>query len=1217
MRKLLSFFALLLCVATMAQITEPTRTAVFTMGENGSQYYRIPALVETADGTLVAIADQRGSALGDLPNIISIVSKRSTNGGQTWEDMVTIAQGNSATGTTYGDAAAVYDEQTGKIITIFVGNENYGANCVGLWASNSTYPLRLYQSESSNGGQSWTTPEDITESIYNAIYGSRNSWIGGFAGSGSAVQLKKGTNAGRLMFVIAARQNSTWGGNCSNYAVYSDDNGATWNVSSAACTSGDEAKIVELENGDLLMSIKNRKDDSSNGSGYRLMARSTNQGKTWTTATVNNNLMDPACNGDVVSVTYNGTYYLMHSLPGSTTTRENVTVYLSADGGETWPIKRVIYEGYSAYSSLEVLNDGTVGILVEEGKWDGNIAGEDGFNIAYYNFNMDWLTEKVKYTASVSANTGGSATINGGTANVTIEDGSTVTLAATPSTGYTFKNWTVNGSVVSTENPYVATVTGNTQYVANFQDENALDYCTWNGNSSHSSRYLSSFTIADNNANSAQVTSIQSLRSAVYADKTAVTLTTTAGATLSFSSMAWNGEWMHGYVFIDYDNDGVFNQTVNATDTTNGELVSYNFYSSSGSSYGTNSKGTTVQNNCGVNNSNMPSWTLPTNLANGTYRLRFKIYWINTDPCVSTASGNDIATNGGCIVDMTLKIADAPSASEPSATTLALIETAYELLEGVGVGYPADAPRQTLRTAIATAEANPNAAAAGPLQTAIDNYYATTDIVMPVDGATYVLIGKGNTTASDKYLYNNSGTLSIASYTEGTTVLPESARFVCEVVDGEYKYMFRTIDGNYYMAFPSPGKNWLYNKSTTGLEATASNLTKFDVRKIVRTTRVQKDTKDMFGQIYFFGFRGNDGSTTGNAMYGSMIVKNGAWDGAGEPYSDTTPQSSAFMIVEVAPSPSETEPSATTLALIETAKSILDEVGVGFPADAPRQTLRAAIEVAEANPIASAAAPLQTAITAYYNSEDIVKPTAGCSYAMVMALTPTSLYYIYNNNGTLALSPYTLGNDFPENSLFTYRISGDKALLQSVTDSKYMAIPQPNVSWLQNNSTAGIESTVTIVSQFEVNKLVSGVNANVTATPEQLFGMVYLSGSRGYRTDNSNSEPGVIIMNSSAGFDKSNNPYCNGAFSSAIRMVEVIDATVDIEKPIVSTKPTLSIFGTEGSIRINNYSGSIKVVNILGQIVKEMNVSNNAQIKIAKGIYFVVTNEKATKVVVK
>lgn len=402
MRKVLSFFVMLLVsiiTTTSFAQDELTGVPVFTMGESGSQYYRIPAIVETANGTLVAIADQRGSALGDLPNIISIVAKTSTDKGATWNSMVTIAQASATAGTTYGDAVAVYDEETGKIITVFVGNENYGTNCVGLWASNSTYPLRLYKSESSDNGASWTTPVDITESIYNAVYGSRTSWVGGFAGSGSAVQLKKGDKAGRLMFVVALRQNSTWGGNCSNYAVYSDDNGATWQVSTAACTSGDEAKVVELENGDLLMSIKNRKDDSSNGSGYRLMAKSTDQGATWTTAEVNNNLMDPACNGDVVSIEYDGQYYLLHSLPASTSTRENVTVYASLDGGETWPISRKIYNGYSAYSSLEVLNDGTIGILVEEGKWDSALPGDDGFNIGYYNFTMDWLMATTNFDA--------------------------------------------------------------------------------------------------------------------------------------------------------------------------------------------------------------------------------------------------------------------------------------------------------------------------------------------------------------------------------------------------------------------------------------------------------------------------------------------------------------------------------------------------------------------------------------------------------------------------------------------------------------------------------------------------------------------------------------------------------------------------------------------------------------------------------------------------
>lgn len=409
MRKVLSFFVMLLVsilTTTSFAQDELTRVPVFTMGESGSQYYRIPAMVETANGTLVAIADQRGSALGDLPNIISIVAKTSTDKGATWNNMVTIAQGNSSAGTTYGDAAAVYDEETGKVIAIFVGNENYGSNTVGLWASNSSYPLRLYKSESSDNGASWTAPVDISSSIYNGIYGSSYNWIGMFAGSGSALQLKKGTNAGRLMFVVAARNNSTWGGTMSNYAVYSDDNGATWQVSNAACSSGDEAKVVELENGDLLMSIKNRKDDSANGSGYRLMAKSTDQGATWTTATVNSNLMDPACNGDVVSYeTADGDYYLLHSMPASTSTRENVTVYLSMDGGDTWPVKRQVYSGYSAYSTLEVLNDGTIGIIVEEGKWDSALAGNDGFNLAYYNFTLDWLMETTDFDALAMVDT--------------------------------------------------------------------------------------------------------------------------------------------------------------------------------------------------------------------------------------------------------------------------------------------------------------------------------------------------------------------------------------------------------------------------------------------------------------------------------------------------------------------------------------------------------------------------------------------------------------------------------------------------------------------------------------------------------------------------------------------------------------------------------------------------------------------------------------------
>lgn len=364
------------------------RVPVFEMNEAGSKYYRIPALVKAKDGSLVVLADKRGDALGDLPNIISVVAKRSTDGGKTWSDMVTVAQGNSATGTTYGDAAVVLDENSGNLVAVFVGNENYGSNCVGLWASNSSYPLRLYKSVSTDNGISWSTPEDISEPVYNGIYGQKSRWIGLFAGSGNGLCLKQGDKAGRIMFVVAARANSVWGGEMSNYSIYSDDSGATWNVSNNfAYDYGDEAKVVETKDGEILMSIKNR------NAGYRLFARSTDAGETWETATQNTDVLDPACNGDIIKYEHDGKYYLLHSMPGSSSTRENVTVYLSSDNGKNWDIKRQVYTGYSAYSSLAVLNDGTIGIVIEEGKWDGNLPGDDGFNLAYYNFTLDWLLD--------------------------------------------------------------------------------------------------------------------------------------------------------------------------------------------------------------------------------------------------------------------------------------------------------------------------------------------------------------------------------------------------------------------------------------------------------------------------------------------------------------------------------------------------------------------------------------------------------------------------------------------------------------------------------------------------------------------------------------------------------------------------------------------------------------------------------------------------------
>ena len=391
MKKSVQFLLLfLMCISaswTWAS-DAPERTVLFNMGDYDSQYWRIPALVTAADNSLVAVVDKRGSSLGDLPNTISIMSRRSTDNGKNWSEPVVVAQGGN--GKTYGDPAVVLDKKTGNLICMFVGDQ-------GLWNATPYNRQGIYVSKSTDNGVSWSEPVAITDQVY----ANHSSWYAGFAGSGHGLCLKDG----RLMFVLAIRATSATGA-LHNYAIYSDDGGDNWTLSTnAATTAGDEAKVVELENGDILMSIRNP------SKGNRIFCKSTDRGQTWGKAYFETELKDPACNGDIIRYSYStdegseGKSRLLHSLPESTTTRENVTIYLSEDDGETWPIKKRLVDGYSAYSSLTVLSDGTIGALVEEGKWDSNLPGEDGFQLVFYRFTMDWLTSDVTEPPVVSEGT--------------------------------------------------------------------------------------------------------------------------------------------------------------------------------------------------------------------------------------------------------------------------------------------------------------------------------------------------------------------------------------------------------------------------------------------------------------------------------------------------------------------------------------------------------------------------------------------------------------------------------------------------------------------------------------------------------------------------------------------------------------------------------------------------------------------------------------------
>ena len=347
-------------------------TLIYQPGDYNSMNYRIPAVITAKDGSIVAVTDKRKYNEGDLPQDIDIVCNRSTDGGHTWSEPYTIALGTGVNHG-FGDCALAWSNDDNGLIAGFVGG-------VGLWNSTPSNPIRSYISRSYDNGQTWTEPEDITHFIFgdNCIIPEHQTWRASFFGSGNGLR----TSTGRIMFVAAIREGSAQSLN--NYVVYSDDNGQTWQVSGRASVGGDEAKVTELADGRILMSIRH--------GGNRWYNISEDGGETWqpTTSTWYD-ITAPACNGDMIRFTSENQGHdknrLLHSVPYGNS-RTNVSVYVSYDEGETWPVRKCIVPYSSAYSSLCILPDGTIGLYVEE-----EYAGASGYSTVFYNFSLNWLTD--------------------------------------------------------------------------------------------------------------------------------------------------------------------------------------------------------------------------------------------------------------------------------------------------------------------------------------------------------------------------------------------------------------------------------------------------------------------------------------------------------------------------------------------------------------------------------------------------------------------------------------------------------------------------------------------------------------------------------------------------------------------------------------------------------------------------------------------------------
>lgn len=315
-------------------VASAEETVLWRAGEGGVHTYRIPALAETRQGTLIAVADARFDSADDLPGRIALVIRRSTDAGRTWSPSRILRQVKTGG---VGDASLLADPRTGRVWCFHA----YGPPGAGF----QTGGLQLHAITSDDDGRTWSEPRDLTPQI------ARPEWKAFFATSGTHFSLPSGRYLVPLVVkdasgVVAARN------------AYSDDGGRTWRTSPVVAPGTDESHAVGLADGTVYQNLR--------AQGRRIVARSHDGGVRFDAATRDEALPEPSCNAGLAVFMEGATQWMLFTNPASSK-RENLTLRLSRDGGRSWPRSRVVHPGPSAYSTVLGLRDGNIAILYERG----------------------------------------------------------------------------------------------------------------------------------------------------------------------------------------------------------------------------------------------------------------------------------------------------------------------------------------------------------------------------------------------------------------------------------------------------------------------------------------------------------------------------------------------------------------------------------------------------------------------------------------------------------------------------------------------------------------------------------------------------------------------------------------------------------------------------------------------------------------------------------
>lgn len=368
---------LLCCVAWAGSAAaEPAAVNVFRNDTEGYNNFRIPAIIRTAEGTLLAFCEARAG--GDAAET-DLVLRRSTDQGKSWGPVEVVQESD--------DFASLF---RGEVPPITVGNPAPVVDLLHpqhpgrIWLPFTLENDRVFVTFSDDDGKTWTKPREITSAV------KRDGWGWYATGPCHAIQLQQGPQRGRL--VVPADHRLGAGGSdrgpCGIQVIYSDDHGETWKLGAVDDTYEDgleanETCVAELGDGRLYF---NTRDQNGPAPGTRGEAYSNDGGETFVSAGEKYRWVQPApevldppvVECSVLAVPLGGSQeVLLFSGPDengpSGKGRSDLRIRFSRDGGRSWKDGPLLHEGPAAYSDMVLLDEegGRVGILFEAGERGG------------------------------------------------------------------------------------------------------------------------------------------------------------------------------------------------------------------------------------------------------------------------------------------------------------------------------------------------------------------------------------------------------------------------------------------------------------------------------------------------------------------------------------------------------------------------------------------------------------------------------------------------------------------------------------------------------------------------------------------------------------------------------------------------------------------------------------------------------------------------------